>query len=673
MSRIEEGSMAAKGMDTGRMESRRDFIRSLSFGAAALALHGGARPAGEDGSDDGGGGRRPNILFCIADDWSWPHASIAGDRVVMTPAFDRAAREGVLFPRAFVSSPSCTPSRGAILTGQWHWRLEEGANLWSTLPARFDVFPDLLERAGYHVGFTRKGWGPGSVEAGGRGRNAAGVRYKNFEQFMEARPEGAPFCFWFGSHDPHRGYKKGSGIASGMDPADVAVPACLPDCEEVRSDICDYFFEVQRFDREVGALMAALEERGELDDTIVAITSDNGMPFPRCKTNLYDLGANVPLAVRWGRRVPGGRVVDDLVSLTDMAPTFLEAAGVAVPAEMTGRSLVSVLLAEGSGRVDPARDRTFFGRERHTVAQAAGPGGYPMRAVRTENFLYIRNFEPGRWPAGAPGEYLDIDGSPTKTVMLERREEADVKRLFELACGKRPAEELYDLRKDPGQLIDVAGLPEYADALKKLARSLMDELERTGDPRISGRGEVFDNYAYQGRTRKYKPYEGGARPAHWAEPLADVDGLPNLYRVDAQIFRGAQPDDEGFTELKRMGIKTVVNLRSVHSDRRECAAAGLDYVKITAQAWEAEEEEVVEFLKLAVDPIRLPIFVHCQHGADRTGLMCAAYRVAVQGWSREEAISEMTKGGFGHHTIWKGLVEYLRGFDIDDLRKKAGI
>jgi uncharacterized sulfatase len=480
-------------------ETRREFIRTLSLGAAALALHGRAG-AGEDGDI-----KRPNMLFAIADDWSWPHASIAGDPVVKTPVFDRTAREGVLFTRAFVSSPSCTPSRGAILTGQWHWRLEEGANLWSTLPARFDVFPDLLEAAGYHVGFTRKGWGPGSVEAGGRTRNAAGPRFKDFAQFLEARPQGAPFCFWFGSHDPHRGYKQGSGIASGMKPGDAAVPACLPDRDTVRSDICDYLFEVQRFDREVGALITMLEERGELDDTIVVITSDNGMPFPRCKTNLYDLGVNVPLAVRWGARVPGGRVVQDFVSLTDIAPTLLEAAGVDVPAVMTGRSLMTVLLAEGSGRVDRARDRTFFGRERHTVAQADGPGGYPMRAVRTADFLYIRNFEPGRWPAGAPEEYLDIDGSPTKTVMMERRGEPGVKRLFDLAFGRRPAEELYDLGKDPGQLENVASLPQYEDAVKDLAGSLMRELARTGDPRAAGGGEAFDGYAYQGRTRKFRP------------------------------------------------------------------------------------------------------------------------------------------------------------------------
>ncbi len=177
------------------------------------------------------GQRPPNILFCIADDWSWPHASVAGDKVVKTPTFDRVVREGVLFQNAFVTAPSCTPSRGSIVTGQWHWRLEEGGNLWSTLPAKFAVYPDLLEKAGYHVGVTRKGWGPGQPQPGGRTRNPAGPAYKDFNAFLAARPEGKPFCFWFGSNDPHRPYEWQSGVKSGMRPQDVKVPACLPDNE----------------------------------------------------------------------------------------------------------------------------------------------------------------------------------------------------------------------------------------------------------------------------------------------------------------------------------------------------------------------------------------------------------------------------------------------------------
>lgn len=490
--------------------TRREFLGSAAFGAAAIAGGGLCRTARAAGGDK----PRPNILFCIADDWGWPHAGVGGDSVVKTPTFDRVTREGVLFDHAFVTAPSCTPSRGSILTGQWHWRLEEGGNLWSTLPAKFEVYPDLLEKAGYHVGFTRKGWGPGQDKAGGRTRNPAGPHYKDFAAFLKARPESAPFCFWFGSQDPHRGYERESGVKSGMKLEDVKVPACLPDCETVRKDLCDYYWEVQRFDREVGELLQTLERRGELDNTFVVVTGDNGMPFPRGKSNLYDLGTNVPLAVRWPAAVAGGRKVEDFVSLQDLAATFLEAAGLKPPAQMTGRSLLGILRSAKSGRVDPSRDHVLTGKERHAWVRKEGLG-YPCRAFRTHDFLYIRNFEPDRWPAGDPADggepyysnrgYGDIDDGPSKTYLIEHRDEPAVKRLFELATQKRPGEELYDLRKDPDQLNNVAADPSYADARKELEARLMAELRNTRDPRVLGRGDAFDRYPYYGGRQPRKP------------------------------------------------------------------------------------------------------------------------------------------------------------------------
>jgi N-sulfoglucosamine sulfohydrolase len=494
--------------------TRREFLKQIGVGVASLTLSDCTHASQSLGAQ--ANKSRPNILFCLADDWSWPHASIAGDRVVKTPTFDRVAMEGVLFKNAFVSAPSCTPSRGAIVTGQWHWRLEEGGNLWSTLPTKFDVYPDMLENAGYHVGFTRKGWGPGRDEPGGRKRNPAGPRFKNFEQFLKARPQGKPFCFWFGSTDPHRGYKWQSGIKSGMKLEDVQVPACMPDSEEVRTDICDYYWEVQRFDTEVGQLLKILEENGELDNTLVVISGDNGMPFPRCKSNLYDLGTNVPLAVRWPARVKGGRIVEDFISLADLTPTFFEAAGLKPTPQMTAKSFLNVLTSDKSGRVDPKRDHILTGKERHVPCQETGMAGYPMRAIRTHDFLYIRNFKPNRWPAGAPKGYAqpadivvsrprgtfygygDVDASPTKSFILKHRDDQDVKKLFELAFEKRPAEELYDLHKDPDQLNNVADQPEYAKEKNQLAAALIAELKATKDPRVLGKGDVFDTYPYYG-------------------------------------------------------------------------------------------------------------------------------------------------------------------------------
>jgi uncharacterized sulfatase len=449
--------------------------------------------------------KRPNILFAIADDWSWLHTGITGDPVVKTPTFDNIAKKGVLFKNAYVSSPSCTPSRAAILTGQYHWRLEENANLWSTLQAKFKVYPDVLEQEGYHTGYCRKGWGPGNKEDGGRKRNPAGTKYASFEEFFDNKPHDKPFCFWFGSTDPHRPYEWRSGVESGMDITKVRVPACLPDSEEVRIDICDYYFEVERFDREVGGILALLKEKGELNNTLVVMTGDNGMPFSRCKSNLYDLGTHVPFVVCWLDNVKGGRVVDDFISLTDVAPTFLEVVGSEEMPDMTGRSFLDILMSDKSGWIDKSRQKVITGKERHAWCRQNGVG-YPCRAIRTKDYLYIKNFEPERWPLGSPvpehnysgKPYGDADGSVSKDYLLEHKDEEGMKKLFELAFGKRPAEELYDLAKDPEQLNNIADNKNYSKVKMRLYADLMSELSATKDPRVVGDAEKFDNYKYYG-------------------------------------------------------------------------------------------------------------------------------------------------------------------------------
>lgn len=455
---------------------------------------------------------RPNILLAIADDWGWPHASAYGDPVVRTPTFDRLAREGALFAHAYASSPSCTPSRGALLTGQYHWRLAAAANLWSVFPDDLTTYAELLERSGYRTGHTGKAWGPGRVAS--PGRRLAGPRYADFAQFLEDHHADRPFCFWLGSGDPHRPYAAGSGQGAGMAIERIAVPACLPDHVDVRSDIADYYFEVQRFDRLVGEAIELLEARDLLDNTLVVMTSDHGMPFPRGKSNLYDTGVRVPLAIRWPKQPSGGRVIRSLVSLTDLAPTFLEVAGVSRSPEMTGQSLVALM---GHGRPSAersARDFVLFGKERHVPSQEAPDmGGYPCRGLRTHRFLFIRNYRPDRWPAGTPhhtraaiaGAWLaDCDNGPTKTYMVRNRlRDAVHRRLYRLAFGKRPAEELYDLRSDPYQMENVADDPAYACEKQRLAEQLQSELRATGDPRATGRGDVFDRQPYLGGAPRF--------------------------------------------------------------------------------------------------------------------------------------------------------------------------
>jgi uncharacterized sulfatase len=456
---------------------------------------------------------RPNVLLYIADDMSWAHTSVDGFPVVKTPNFDRVANSGVRFSRTFCSSPSCTPSRGALLTGQAFCRLEEGASLLSTLPSKFAVYPDLLEKAGYAVGCSGKGWDPGDWRPGGRTRNPAGPAFQSFEAFLQQLPPETPFCFWAGSGDPHRPYKEKSGIESGMDPSKIIVPPIVPDTPEIRSDLADYLFEVQRFDQNLGVLLAELEKRGLLQNTLLAVTSDNGMPYPRGKCSLYDWGTHMPLAIAWPARIPGQRRVDDFVSLTDLAPTFLEATGVTVPPDMTGRSLLPLLLSGQNGWIDKERNRAFFGRERHDSYRLENgqPVGYPMRAMRTDQYLYIRNFHPGRFPGGDdPARNQDNDRGPAKTFVVTHKDDPAIKPFYERAYGRRPAEELYDLVKDPGQLSNVADDQAYAQVRPALQAELERWMTAVHDPRRP-KGpdpDVFDRYPVHGKpnpTMKAKP------------------------------------------------------------------------------------------------------------------------------------------------------------------------
>lgn len=297
---------------------------------------------------------RPNILVVVADDWGWGHAGALGDPLVKTPTFDQLAKDGVIFQRAYCASPSCTASSASLLTGQMFYRLEEASVLHGPLRKEFPVYPEILESAGYAIGLAGKGLGPGDFKAGGRDRNPAGPAVESFEKFLDSKSADQLFCFWFGSNNPHRPYNQ-KPLKGTIDPAKVPVPAYLPDAPEVREDLADYYAEVQAFDSEVGHLVEILKKRNLLNNTLVVVTSDNGIPFPRGKLNLYDSGVRMPTVVSWPAAVPGGRVVEDFVSQTDFAPTFLEAAGLPIPKEMTGRSLLEVLKLKKSGLVDASR------------------------------------------------------------------------------------------------------------------------------------------------------------------------------------------------------------------------------------------------------------------------------------------------------------------------------
>jgi arylsulfatase A-like enzyme len=469
-----------------------------------LTLLAGVLSAAED--------RRPNILFCIADDWGWPHAGAYGSKFVETPTFDRLAKEGVLFTNAFTSNPKCAPCRASITTGRNSWQLEEGVSHWNLWPEQFITFPDLLMEAGYHVGLTGKGWGPGNWQES-REHNPAGPLYdkykmsppgkamstrdyaRNFiENFLPKREDDQPFCFWLGTNEPHRAYEDGNGLRRGKNLADAEVPGFWPDNATVRGDLLDYAIEVEWYDTHVGRVIDHLREIGELDNTIVVMTSDHGMPFPRVKGQIYEMGFHLPLAVRWGNAVPAGRTVTDFINVRDFAPTFLELAGLEPHPQFTGRSFLDVLTSTAEGRVDASRNIMLTGKERHDIGRP-NDWGYPVRAIRTDKFLYVYNFHPERWPSGNPETgYRNVDGSPTKSVLLGSFDD-----YYRMNFGLKPSRELYAISDDPECLNNLADELDYAGVVGSLHEQLMQMLQEEGDPRLNGRADFFDTIEYLGR------------------------------------------------------------------------------------------------------------------------------------------------------------------------------
>lgn len=488
----------------------------LTAGTTALA---GCIQAGKEEAP------RPNILFCIADDQSFPHTGAYGCNWVKTPAFDRVAREGILFTHAYTPNAKCAPSRSSILTGRNSWQLEEAANHVPFFPQKFKTFVESLGENGYLTGYTGKGWAPGDPgEINGVIRQLTGPNFSsiktepparfisnndyaaNFEAFLDANGEGKPFFFWYGSTEPHRAYEYGAGVARGdknLDDVD-RVFGFWPDNDTVRNDMLDYAFEIEYFDSHLARMIQTLEEKGLLGNTIIVVTSDNGMPFPRVKGNSYELSNHMPLAVMWPKGIKNpGRVVDGFISFIDFAPTFLELAGLTSETSgmqsLTGKSMKGILEnrpgENGSDYVLLGKERTDLGRPDDI--------GYPIRAIISEDYLYIRNFEPGRWPAGNPETgYMDCDGSPTKTFILNERRRMGFSHFWDLNFGKKLPEEMYHLPTDPDCMQNLATNPDYENLKAKLNLKMTAELTREEDPRILGNGEIFDSYPYSEPERR---------------------------------------------------------------------------------------------------------------------------------------------------------------------------
>lgn len=486
--------------------------------------------------------KKPNILFAIADDASWKHFGAYGCNWVKTPAFDRVANEGILFKNAYTPNAKCSPSRSCILTGRNSWQLEEAANHVPFFPAKFKTYAEALGENGYWVGSVAKGWAPGIAnDKNGQPRQLTGPKFdthklippakkisdndyaKNFNDFLTKRPEGQPFCFWYGSYEPHRAYEYEVGITKGGKKlSDVAeVPLFWPDVDSVRTDMLDYAFEIEYFDGHLQKMLQKLEEIGELDNTIIIVTADNGMPFPRIKGDIYEYSHHLPLAIRWGKGIKNpGREIKEYVNFIDFAPTFLELAGLSAQQvgmqPITGKSLTDILLKDKETYAN--RDFVLVGKERHDVGRPDDQG-YPIRGILRADMLYLRNFKTNRWPKGNPETgYLNTDGSPTKSYILNTRRIKEETAFWKWNFGKRPTEELYNIKTDPFCMNNLATTADFAEIKTQLSEEMTNKLTAQKDPRILGNGAVFDNYIYAGEKVRgfYKRYLAGEKiPANW--------------------------------------------------------------------------------------------------------------------------------------------------------------
>lgn len=452
---------------------------------------------------------RPNILFILGDNWRYPNAGALGDPLARTPAFDRLAREGVVFTHTFNPVPSCSPTRSCLLTGKIAHQLGERASLWSAFPRDTPVVTQLLRDAGYSIGYAGKPWGPGNHEISGWKENPVGPKFASFADFHAKRATDAPFFFWLGNTDTatkagRQPYLEDAKKA-GLDAAALAVPPELPDCPEVRLDLLNYYGGVMKLDAEAAQAIAVLEKSGQLDHTVIIYTSDNGWQMPRGLANCYDAGSRVPLAIRWGKNLTAGRRVDAFINVADLGPTFLELAGLRPPAAMTMRSFKNLLLGQPDAT---PRDAVFMERERHADVRKDHQS-YPVRAIRTKDFLYVRNLRPDRWPAGDPDvlflhgrPFGDVDTTNSKDFLLARQNVPAFAKFTALIFGKRPAEELYDLANDPHQLTNIAAQPAYAAALAQLRTRVDRWMHDTADPRIDPAYDGWDTFPYYGKAPK---------------------------------------------------------------------------------------------------------------------------------------------------------------------------
>ncbi len=439
--------------------TRRDFLKTMGLGAAALAL-----PAAV--STCAGAGRRPNIIIIIADDVGWNDVGTYGHPHIRTPNIDKMAAEGMKFNHAYLTCASCSPTRCSIMTGRYPHSTGAG-ELHQPLPPDQVVFAGLLKEAGYHTVSAGK-WHLG---------DAAKVNFdaivdsqpsgcEKWVEMLRQRPQDKPFFMWFAAHDAHRSYQPNT-IPEPHKPEDAVVPPFLPDTPETREDLALYYDEIARMDGYIGQVIEELERQGIAENTLVLFISDNGRPFPRCKTTIYDSGIKTPFIVRWPRKVKAGSVCDNLVSVVDIAPTMLALAGLKPGPTFQGKSFARLF----SNPKASIRDYVYTEHNWHDYQAHE-------RGIRSKRYLYIRNAFP-HLPGTPPADAVrSITYQKMQQLQAEGKLPPEQQGCF---VTPRPSEELYDTLNDPYSLQNLAGDPQYAEVLNEMRRANEEWRGRTDD------------------------------------------------------------------------------------------------------------------------------------------------------------------------------------------------
>ncbi|MFK7811904.1 MAG: sulfatase [Maribacter sp.] len=476
--------------------------------------------------------KRPNILVIMFDD-AGLDMSAYGSTYVKTPGFDAIAKEGILFNRAYTPNAKCAPSRAAVITGRNSWQLDAAANHVIYFPSKFKTYQEVLLENGYTTGHTGKGYGPAlTLTADGSQREVMGPAFNeknlkpatnaigtndysaNFENFLDMAPTNQPWSFWLGTIEPHRGYEYGSGARLAGKTTDMITnfPPYWPDNETTRNDLLDYAYEIEDTDKHIQKVLKTLEERDLLENTLVIVTSDHGMPFPRVKGNQYENANHVPMAMLWKGKSKV-KVVDDYISFIDLAPTILEVAQIDWASSgmhpATGKSLMNIIKSDKSGQIDADRNYVLVGKERHDTGRP-NDVGYPIRGMYKDTLLYLKNYEVERWPSGNPETgYLNTDGSPTKTEILNLRRDGINKHFWKLNFGKRASEELYDIKNDPFCINNLAGNISLEVLKAQLKSEMESRLVEQNDLRMKGFGHLYEMYPFTRNIDFYGRFMAG--------------------------------------------------------------------------------------------------------------------------------------------------------------------